>query len=251
MDPARFRSAAGWAARAFAPPALTSVRESLAFGRDHCLSSTRRDWVVEYRRAFRFGLHYLPPGFSLDGLVVDVGANRGDFTATVRRLEPRSRVLAIEPGPSVASALADRFATDPHVSVDARALSDQSGTAVLHETQVSEFSSLLPIRDYMPIVSDTEIRTTTLDDLATGPVRLLKIDVQGHELPVLRGAGRTLGATDAVVLEVVFTSLYEGDTTFSTLDGIMRDAGFALAGLGEARRHGNRALWTDACYVRS
>ena len=237
MNLPRLRSAAGWASRAAIPPALTFIRDSLAFGHAHRLSSPRRDWVVGYRRAFRFGLHYLPRGFDFDGLIVDVGANRGDFTATIRRLEPRSRVLAIEPAPGPRRVLAQRFGTDPCVTIDGHALSDQNGSVLLHEAERSEFTSLLPIRGSMPVVSDTEVRTTMLDDLVDVPVRLLKIDVQGHELPVLRGAARTLKVTASVMLEVLFTSLYEGDATFGTLDEFMREAGFALAGLGEAVRY--------------
>jgi FkbM family methyltransferase len=239
-----------WAGRAVTPPGITSVRDALAFGRAHDLSARRRDWITEYRRAFRFGLHYLPAGFGFDGLIVDVGANRGDFTATVRGLEPRSRVIAVEPGPGPLAVLSSRFANDPNVTIEGVAVSDRSGTAVLHEHDQSEFASLLTIRNDMPIQRDVEVRITTLDELVDGPVRLLKIDVQGHDVPVLAGASKTLAATSAVILEVVFTSQYEGDATFSVLDGIMSDAGFVLAGLGEPSRHGGRATWTDACYVR-
>lgn len=249
-DRAELRSAAAWAARAFAPPAVTSIRDSLAFGHDHGLSSAAHTWIFEYRRAFRFGLHYLPSGFGLNGLVLDVGANRGDFTACIRRLEPRSRVLAFEPAAGPRAVLSERFAADLRVAIDDRALSEQNGTAVFHETEVSEFASLLPIRN-MPVVGKTNVRTIRLDDLVTSPVHLLKIDVQGHEVSVLRGAANTLQSTRAVLVEVLFTSLYEGDVLFATLDRIMDDAGFTLAGLGEPRRHQGRVTWSDACYVRS
>jgi FkbM family methyltransferase len=185
----------------------------------------------------------------LDGLIIDVGANRGDFTATVRQLEPRSTMIAVEPAPALAQSLRLRFHGDHAVTINARALADNEDGAVLHEAATAEFSSLLPVRG-MAVLHDTPVETTTLDRLNAAPVRLLKLDVQGHEAAVLRGGIDTLGRTDAVLLEVVFTSQYEGDATFSSLDETMRGAGFALAGIGEPARYEGRATWTDACYVR-
>jgi FkbM family methyltransferase len=246
----RLQQAAAWGARALTPPAFTSIRESVAFGREHRLSSSVRDWVMGYRSAFRFGLHYLPPGFGLDGLIVDVGANRGDFAAMIRRLEPQSRVIAVEPAPGPRAELSARFANDPRVTIDERALSDHTGTATLHITRQSEYTSLLAPRSDMTM-DRKEVDTTTLDNLISEPVRVLKIDVQGHEMPVLSGGAKTLLATDAVILETPFTSLYEGDAMFGMLDSAMREAGFVLAGLGEAHRAQGRAIWADACYLRA
>lgn len=136
------------------------------------------------------------------------------------------------------------------MTIDERALSDHTGTATLHVTPRSEYTSLLAPRSDMA-VDQQEVNTTTLDNLISGPVRVLKIDVQGHEMPVLRGGAKTLSATDAVLLETLFTSLYEGDALFGTLDSAMREAGFVLAGLGEAHRAQGRAIWADACYLRA
>lgn len=245
----RIRHAAGWAARAFTPPAITAVRDALTFGRKHALSSSRIDQVIGYRSAFRAGLQYLPAGFTLDGLVVDVGAHVGWFTGMIRQLEPRARVFAIEPGPAASAALTARFVNDPMVTIDVRALSDRAGTATLYVAQRDGYTSLQrPRPDEIPVDHEITIETTTLDELVDGPVRLLKIDVQGHEISVLGGAVNTLRSTDAVIIEVLFKSQYEGDAMFGEVDAALRGAGFVLAGLGEAR-HG--AVFADACYLRA
>lgn len=239
------------------PHGVQMVRHAMRFGREHELAAPRRDWWRLWQESARFGLNLLPPGLVLDGLVVDVGANEGDFAAMVRWMEPRSRVLCVEPAPGPAAALTARYASDPNVSVERCAVSDHDGQATLNVTESSDFSSLHEPRDSLAVryteptaVKDrVEVPLATLDSLVTEHVRVLKVDVQGHEIPALMGASRTLARTEAVLLEVLFTSHYEGDATFSELTTFMEDQGFVLRELGELFRRDGRPLWADACYV--
>jgi FkbM family methyltransferase len=217
-----------------------------------------RDWPRTYRRASQFGLRLLPDGLRLDGLIVDIGANVGDFTAAIRALEPKSRVVCFEPGSAAAGTLRARFADDPKVVLDQRALSDREGTATLNMSGNGVFASLLAPQASMhglypeggtEVVGQEEVLTTTLDFAVSEPVRVLKIDAQGHEIPLLHGATRTLARADAVLIEVNFVSHYEGDALFFDVDRFMTDVGFVLSGLSEPERHVGRALWSDACYV--
>jgi FkbM family methyltransferase len=250
--PSHLQRRLGWAGRAITPPAITRARDSVAFGRRHGLSSPPTAWLDGYRSAFRFGLHYLPAGFTLDGLIVDIGANEGSFTAMIRRLEPRARVLAVEPGPAARHKLTQRFAQDSLVSIDGHALSDQRGTAVFHIPQHDVYASLLKPNGNVPTptLQQMPVEMALLDDLVREPVRLIKLDVQGHEIPVLRGGSRVLASTDAVILEVLFLSMYEGDALFGSLDSYMREAGFTLTGLTEAHRKDGLAVYSAACYLR-
>ncbi len=127
--------------------------------------------------------------------------------------------------------------------------------------------------------TDTHIadRTLTLDDLLgelaaggdIGDVDVLKVDVDGWELDVLRGARRTLDAGIlAVEVEVQFTGLRGPDASvFSNVDAILRSAGLTLVDLQPAR-YARAALpqpflydipaqnsrgamvWGDALYMR-
>ncbi len=245
------------AARALEPRAVTSVRRASAYGAQHDLGGTPWERIRAFRRAGDVGLHLLPRDRSLAGLVVDVGANRGAFTDAVRRLEPRSRVLAVEPVAENAAHLRELFAGDAGVTVVERAISDADGSAVLHLTEGSEFASLhVPRReledsygDASRVVGEAEITTTTLDAIVDGPVAVLKIDVQGHEIPLLRGASATLERTAVVLIEVLFVSHYEGDAVFAEVDQALRDADFALTGLAPWGQADGPLLWADACYV--
>ncbi|HEX4484134.1 MAG TPA: FkbM family methyltransferase [Solirubrobacteraceae bacterium] len=228
----------------------------MRYGRNHRLSSSLREQIAGYRAGREFGLHLLPATAPLDGLIVDAGANCGDFTAVVRRLEPRSRVLAIEPIPGERERLERRFSNDGSVSVDGHALSDRAGSATLNITSESVHASLLPAREDTMSIYDggtdvterVDVATASLDQLVDEPVSLLKLDVQGHEIAALQGATRTLAQTRAVLLEVLFQSHYTGDATFGELHAFMQDAGFALCGLNVPYHFAGRVLWGDACY---
>src|SRR4051794_41350967 len=52
------------------------------------------------RQAWLSRLHLLPPDLDLeDGLVIDIGANEGNFTAALKALAPNATVVAVEPAP--------------------------------------------------------------------------------------------------------------------------------------------------------
>ncbi|MGC1852672.1 MAG: FkbM family methyltransferase, partial [Solirubrobacterales bacterium] len=197
------------------------------------------------------------------GLVLDIGANEGDWTAVALQAFAGVEVLAAEPGSEPLTILRDRFADRSNVMIDPRAVTDATGTATYHRTRASVFASLLPpsadIDDLYPlpgspaeVVETVEVSTVTLDELVgERPVSLLKLDVQGGELAVLRGGRRVLEHTAAVLIEVLFLPHYEGDTTFPGIHEAMTDLGFVLMDLSRPfRLDEGPALWADACYAR-
>jgi FkbM family methyltransferase len=240
------------------PAGVDLARQARRFGAAHGLDGSLREQIRRYERAGGYGLHLLPPMRIDAGLVVDVGANQGAFTAAVLAIEPRARVLAVEPVPSLAEGLRQRFAGDGRVAVDAHAVSDHAGQATLNVTANSVFTSLLEPGTTLEtayadagtaVTERTEVPTARLDDLVDEPVSVLKIDVQGVEARLLRGASATLARTRAVLLEMNFVSHYDGDTTFADLHPLMLELGFVLHGIAPPYVERGQALWADACYV--
>jgi len=92
-----------------------------------------------------------------------------------------------------------------------------------------------------------------LDDVIEPNARvgLLKIDVQGYEIEVLHGATRTLGQTEALLIEVNYTQHYNRAVAFDELHAFLNMAGFHLYGISAPYGNAERPLWADAMYVHS
>ena len=216
----------------------------------------------QWRNAQRACLDLLPSlGIIRNGLILDVGANIGDWTAAVLATEPSVAVIAVEPGDDPRAILERRFADDKRVTINPCAVGDVAGSREFYVTEHShnaslqrprvEMDSLYPGRGWRT-TSIVNVDVTTVDDICDGrDVALLKIDVQGAEREVLAGASDTLTRTSSVLLEVTFISHYQGDTTFPFLHEYMIERGFELAGLSQPFLSQRRtALWCDACYTQ-
>jgi FkbM family methyltransferase len=137
-----------------------------------------------------------------DSNAIDVGANVGAVLESIVRIAPRGNHIAYEPIPDLHARLSSSF---PTVDVRRAALSDVcEETEFAHVVDAPAYSGLR--RRQLPAnigeVRSIPVRTERLDDvLEPGYVpALLKIDVEGAELNVLRGARRTLELHRPVVL---------------------------------------------------
>jgi FkbM family methyltransferase len=219
---------------------------------------------LAYTDARNANLDMLPPWIDpRSGVFVDIGANEGNWTGEVLRVFPGAKVIAAEPGSEPRAVLEARFEDQANVLIDPRAVSDRTGTAAFHVARMSVFSSLLSPTAALhelygatwsptKVLDTTQVDTVTLDQLVGDRhVSVLKLDVQGGELAVLNGGREALGHTDCVLIEILFVSHYEGDTTFPGIHTAMVEQGFQLMDVSRPFRDGDGpALWADACYAR-
>ena len=172
--------------------------------------------------------------------VLDVGAARGQFALFALDRWPAATIYCFEPLPGPAAQLATLAPSRVHVTI--AALGDTSGQAAMHLSGRGDSSSLLPIGDRQvrefPETRETGtelVTVTTLDEVIdpdelAAPV-LLKIDVQGGELAVLRGAGSVLDRIDEIYVECAFVELYAGQPLASDVISFLLAAGFQLRGV--------------------
>ncbi len=200
--------------RAFEPAHITRDREDMA-----------------HLRALMAAV--LRPGHSC----VDVGAHAGAVLADAVRLAPGGRHHAFEPLPQMAAALAARF---PAVDVHRLALSDTAGTReFVHMVDDPGWSGF--VERPTPGGQSAErlvVQTARLDDVLPpdATVDFLKVDVEGAELEVLRGAVQTLERhRPVVVLEHGLGSADFYGTAPASIHALLSDAGlrvFSLRGDG-------------------
>lgn len=135
---------------------------------------------------------------------LDIGANYGTYALTLTRLG--ARVDLFEPNPAIAAVLAAWAEGRPGVAVHPFALSDRDGTAELvipGEGGVEHDSSAALAGGAVAQGRRVTVPLIPLDSLGITDAALIKIDVEGHEAAVLRGAGATIAASSpALILEI-------------------------------------------------
>jgi FkbM family methyltransferase len=171
-------------------------------------------------------------------VVVDVGANTGQFGLSLRRAGYRGKILSIEPGKAEFEVLSQKAKADGNWDPLHCAMGASSGTAVLNVSQLSVFNSLLPLSsaarlhdERMSVDHTEDIAVRTLDELVA-PLSgntLLKIDTQGYEKQVLEGGRRILGRMAGILLELPVIHTYEGEWEFHDALKYMADLGFVPA----------------------
>lgn len=171
--------------------------------------------------------------------VVDVGANVGWFTLLAARLVgPRGLVVAFEPDPQLFDMLADNVELngyEHHVQLHRAALADVHGSAPFHAaTRHRGNGSLVPalnqLGDASAEIVTYDVTLTTLDALQLPSVDVMKVDAEGAEPRVFRGARDTVGRSPALTAIVEFWPIFftrAGEDPRAFLDARRRE-GFEL-----------------------
>lgn len=203
-------------------------------------------------------------GISPAKTIVDVGAHEGQTAARYAQGFPAAAIYSLEP-------FADSFArlqlNTRHLSAVKAfpwALGDADEQRELNVNQFSATNSLLKAA----VVTDPEVnrflqplRQVTIEmrrldsfcrDQGIEFIDLLKLDVQGFEMDVLRGGSRLLQSRRIALIysEVTFESFYLGQTTFGELHPFLTEQGFELVDLyGQTRSAASGIRWCDMLFV--
>ena len=131
-------------------------------------------------------------------VVIDVGAHYGVFTIPLATLA--AKVHAIEPSRHARDVLKKNIDLNDltNVVVHPFAVGASDASAILHHHDDPSRASLNPFGDGAAAGEDVQIRR--IDDLVDGLVSLIKMDVEGFELPALQGAARILSEYHPTVL---------------------------------------------------
>ena len=196
-------------------------------------------------------------GFS-PSVIVDGGAFSGNWSLDVHRVFPRAQLVVIEPNPEMMTVCERKLGTHhPRPCFERCALGPAPGRATLKlwSGSAGSAASLLEHVSGPPSRAvDVEVRTMDgiLESLGLRP-DLVKLDLQGFELPALQGAQRALASAEAVIVEISCLGAYVDRSSARSIFDFMYDHGFELhdiADLGYRPMDGALA-GADLTFVRS
>ena len=178
-------------------------------------------------------------------VIFDVGANVGQTVGRLRPLFPEAEIYAFEPVPATFATLKTGMRRDNRVHSHCIALAEQAGETWIQLHRSSELNSLTPELRDTPGTDGREVRLSMNTAAAfcaehgITHIDLLKIDVEGFEISVLKGAKPllTAGAVDYIVVEV---GLMPGNPRFTPLPAMIEHLsphGFWLVGIYEQFGH--------------
>lgn len=180
-------------------------------------------------------------GLKLD-TIIDVGAYIGSFAFAMRTMFPEAAIHSFDPMAENIEKISRLMKRDQRFFSYQTALGDRQGSIDFWKSSFPASSSVLEMDEFhkqaFPESSTNEkitVPIARLDDfmptIQLGDNVLLKIDVQGFELAVLKGAEKTLKQTRHVISEVSYRRLYRDQALFDDVYKFLLQKGFQFGGL--------------------
>lgn len=188
-------------------------------------------------------------------ILFDVGANIGQTALAMLTAFRSPRILAFEPSPSTVEVLRQAVSGRPNVTVEALALGDTKGFLPFHVIQECSVNDSLLAPTGNAGGKTIRVQTETIDEYChrrgIESIDLLKIDAQGYDLRVLKGARRMLDARRVRLYscEAIFQQMYEGQATLQDLLSFADEVGYKLMGFYEQTYVKNQLFYLDALFI--
>jgi FkbM family methyltransferase len=196
-------------------------------------------------------------------LVLDVGANCGQFAAEIRTFY-KGEILSFEPVSTAFAQLKQTAADDKNWKCFQLALGSKTESGSIHVTQGTQFSSFLnssahcvEMGDQARKVKDEQVSIRRLDEFLKESVPdfrqrriFLKVDTQGFDVEVIKGLGEQIGHISALQSEVSIIPLYEGMPHWTESVAFLEESGFVIAGMFPVTLDWLRVIEFDCLMVR-
>ena len=172
--------------------------------------------------------------------IIDVGANKGEWSRDVRKIFPEAFILMLEATPKqlpVLTSIQNQIGNaETHIAV----LSDAPNQTVsfyqggdtgnsMFQENTKFYVNDKPVERITSTI-DLEIAASSID---VSTVSILKLDIQGAEVVALQGATKALEAATFVTLEATAVDYNAGGACLFEIDQFLRDAGFYIYDFGD------------------
>ncbi len=176
-------------------------------------------------------------------LILDIGASEGFYGIELRETGYKGQIISFEPLTESFESLKKRANKDPKWSCFNTALGEKDDEVEMSVSGHITSSSLLPMTEAhlnalqtSATVSKEKIKVRTLNSFLGEDIRgneriYLKVDVQGFEMFVLKGANMILPQVEAIEMELSLTTLYQGAPLFVEMITYLQSLGFMVVSL--------------------
>jgi len=203
--------------------------------------------------------------FNID-LVLDIGANKGQFASEIRSVGYKDKIISFEPLPDAHQLITKVAGSDKFWTVHQRgAIGDYDGEVEINVSGNSVSSSILPMMEShssaaqnSAYIGTENVPINRLDTVATKYLSpknnvFIKIDTQGFEWQVLDGATETLKNAQGVLCEMSLVPLYEGQRLWMDMLKRLESEGFTLWAIqrGFTDPRDGRSLQVNAIFYRT
>ena len=196
-------------------------------------------------------------------VILDIGARHGWFFHCWQDWCPEAEVHAFEPIQEAYDISTQLYGSHPLVTINQAGVGSSEGSLKIHIFEKSGASnSFLPLRKETweevkfetGDVTEREVPVTTVSSYlqrkTISSVYLMKIDVQGYELEVLKGAEEVLPRIDHIFLETGIIPFYEGAPIFTDIYEYLAKKGFHLMRMQAWHRGNHKLMETDMLFRR-
>lgn len=195
-------------------------------------------------------------------LIIDVGANIGQFAYMSRYYFPEAKIICFEPSNKNYSILEQNLKGYYNIELNKIGLGDKNGIFEFYNYNFDQISSFIKINESNknPNYANSsykleKIEIKTLDDFLREETEyttiLLKLDVQGYEEKVLLGSKKSLKKIKYILLEIAFEQLYENQKIFHEMYELLVELGYSiLAPVGFNRGKNNKIIEADFLFEK-
>ncbi len=196
--------------------------------------------------------------------VLDIGANVGKFTTMISEILTNVNIYAFEPLADCYKELIENTKHLDNINYFNFALGEKESESIIYHNEFTPSSSILEMNDMHKSIFPKTIHSFSenihikdLDSLDDEIIwiqkTLMKIDVQGFEINVLKGAISSLNNIDVIIIETLFVELYENQTQFDDIYSFLVKRNFSYRGNFEQIKDpkSGRILWADAIFIKN